>query len=500
MPEKKVIIIGAGLAGLATGIYARMNGYQAHIFEHANQPGGVSSTWKRKGYTIDGGIHFYMGYRPGKPVHDLYRELGIYQPDQYQEITTYGRYLDPEHDLMFDLTSDLDRFAADLKAISPADAGFIDDFINGAKAFKTVSFTTGLNKPPELMRFWDTAKMMLSLGKKLKYYGGRYNRSMAQASKDLNDPWVREILEGIFLPEVPAWFTLFILGVLAGGHMALRLDGSAGFARALEKRFTDLGGQLTYKATVEEILVEKEKAVGIRLKNGDEHRADRIVSAADGYSTIFEFLKGRFVDDSIRERYEKWPLFKPVVMISYGVNRKFPDDPWMVLIKSSPKISAGHLTGAWLTVRIFNYSPAFAPPGKTVVQVMIESEWEPWQALREDMDAYKAEKDQLARQVLETLSTIWPGIVKQVEMTDVATPYTYYRYTFNRKGAYEGFAITPAAIRAKIYRTLPDLSNFYMAGQWVSPGGGVIPSLMTGKHAVMLLCRQDSKKFGTTLN
>ncbi len=38
MAEKKVIIIGAGLAGLATGIYARMNGYQAHIFEHANQP------------------------------------------------------------------------------------------------------------------------------------------------------------------------------------------------------------------------------------------------------------------------------------------------------------------------------------------------------------------------------------------------------------------------------------------------------------------------------
>ena len=224
MAEKKVIIIGAGLSGLATGIYARMNGYQAHIFEHAKQPGGVSATWKRKGYTIDGGIHFYMGYRPGQPVHDLYRELGIYQPDQYQEITTYGRYLDPANDRMLELTSDLDRFAADLKAISPGDAGFIDDFIKGAKAFKTVSFTTGLDKPPELMRFWDTTKMMLSLGRKLKYYGGRYNLSVAQAVKDLKDPWVREILEGIFLPEVPVWFTLFILGVLAGGNMVLRLD------------------------------------------------------------------------------------------------------------------------------------------------------------------------------------------------------------------------------------------------------------------------------------
>jgi len=77
MAEKKVIIIGAGLAGLATGIYARMNGYQAEIFEHANQPGGVSAAYRRKDFLIDAGVHFYMGFRPGQPVNRLYRELGV---------------------------------------------------------------------------------------------------------------------------------------------------------------------------------------------------------------------------------------------------------------------------------------------------------------------------------------------------------------------------------------------------------------------------------------
>ena len=499
MAEKTVIIIGAGLAGLATGIYAQMNGYQAHIFEHGSQPGGVSATWKRQEYTIDGGIHFYLGYRPGQPVNDLYRELGVYQADQYREIKTYGRYLDPANHRMLELTADLDLFATELKSISPGDAGFIDDFINGAKAFRSMSFTAGLDKPPELTHFWDTAKMILSMGKKFKYYAGRYNLPMAEAVKKVNDPWVREILQGIFLPEVPVWFNLVILGALAAGNMALRLDGSAGFTRALENRYTTLGGQITYKATVEEVLVECNRAVGVRLKDGDAHRADRVVSAADGYSTIFKCLKGRFVDDRIRERYDQWPLFKPVVMLSYGVTREFPDDPWMVLIKSEQTLSAGHLTSRWLAVRLFNYGPAFAPPGKTVVQVMIESAWEPWNDLRADVKAYKAEKERLAQQVLQTLAKVWPGIAEQVEMTDVATPYTYYRYTLNRQGAYEGFAITPAAIRTKIYRTLPGLSHFYMAGQWVSPGGGVIFSLMTGKHAVMLLCHQDGKKFETRM-
>jgi thioredoxin reductase len=34
MSEKSVIIIGAGIAGLAAGCYARMNGYRARIFVH----------------------------------------------------------------------------------------------------------------------------------------------------------------------------------------------------------------------------------------------------------------------------------------------------------------------------------------------------------------------------------------------------------------------------------------------------------------------------------
>jgi len=47
--EKSIIIIGAGLAGLSTGIYGQMNGYRTRIFEHDKKPGGVCTAWKRKG-------------------------------------------------------------------------------------------------------------------------------------------------------------------------------------------------------------------------------------------------------------------------------------------------------------------------------------------------------------------------------------------------------------------------------------------------------------------
>ena len=47
--DKSIIIIGAGFAGLAAGIYARLNGYRTQIFEMHSQPGGLCTSWKRKG-------------------------------------------------------------------------------------------------------------------------------------------------------------------------------------------------------------------------------------------------------------------------------------------------------------------------------------------------------------------------------------------------------------------------------------------------------------------
>ena len=46
--NKSMIIVGAGIAGLSTGCYAQMNGYQSTIFEMHSIPGGLCTAWKRK--------------------------------------------------------------------------------------------------------------------------------------------------------------------------------------------------------------------------------------------------------------------------------------------------------------------------------------------------------------------------------------------------------------------------------------------------------------------
>ncbi|OGF55070.1 MAG: hypothetical protein A2Z21_04585 [Candidatus Fraserbacteria bacterium RBG_16_55_9] len=501
MTEKSVIIIGAGLAGLSAGCYAQMNGYQSQIFEHHSKPGGVAAAWERQGYLIDGGIHFLMGHRPGQPLYDLYRELGIVQVNRFLDITTYSRFMDEASGLRVDVTADLDRLASDLKILSPADARLVDELISGARVMQRsgVLFDVGMGKPPELMNPLDQLRQLWSMRRVFKYFSGKHARPMAEYAQAVHSPLLRQILENLFLPEVPVWFLLMLLALLADKQMGLLEGGCLDFVHSIEERYKALGGQVTYKATVEKILVENDRAVGVRLADGREHQAGVVISAADGYSTIFKLLGGCYVDSKIHERYRNWKLIRPTVVVSFGVARAFPSEPSSIVFLLKNPFAIGSQFVKGFALRIFNYSAKFAPPGKTVVQAMLETEWNYWNELEKDRSRYDAEKGRVAGEILSRLEAHYPNISSQVEMTDVSTPYTTWRYTLNHKGAYMGWLPTPRELMTPIPRTLSGLANFYMAGQWVMPGGGVPPCLYSGRHVVQILCRRDGKPFLTSI-
>ena len=58
-----------------------------------------------------------------------------------------------------------------------------------------------------------------------------------------------------------------------------------------------------------------------------------------------------------------------------------------------------------------------------------------------------------------------------------------------------GWLPTSKQLMTSLPRTLPGLADFYMAGQWVVPGGGVPISLLSGRDAVRILCKRDGKPF-----
>ncbi len=142
-----------------------------------------------------------------------------------------------------------------------------------------------------------------------------------------------------------------------------------------------------------------------------------------------------------------------------------------------------------LDLEIYNFDPTLAPQGKTVAKVMFTSDYEYWKELRQDSELYKAEKENIAAQVIALLNQRFPDLANQVEMCDVATPITWEHYTGNWQGSPEGWLVTTKTFGMRMSKTLPGLKNFYMAGQWVEPGGGVPSVAMSGRNVVQLICK-----------
>lgn len=500
MAEKSVIIIGAGLAGLSAGCYLRMNGYRTHIIEH-HKAGGVAAAWKRKDYLIEGGIHYLMCHKPGSSIYEVYRELGTAQANKFPDMTNYCRFIDEASGRSVSFVQDLDGVEADLKSLFPGDKKIIEDLITGARVMQASDTgSMGFEKPPELMSPLDGLKQMWAMRRILKYFGGKYAKPASEYARDVRDPFLKRIIENLFTPEAPVWFVMMLLGLLAKGQMGLLEGGSKGFVLPIVERYKALGGEVTYKIAVEKIIVEDNRAVGVKLSDGSVHRADIVVSAADGYSTIYNLLDGRYLDEKIKNRYNSWKLCRPLMMVNFGVAREFPGEPPLNIINLKNTITVGSQNINGIFPRIFNYSSKFAPAGKTLIQVEFETEWDYWNDLQKnDRASYDAEKERIASEILARMEAHYPGISAQMEMTDVATPYTLWRYTMNHKGSYGGWLISTEAIMTLIKRTLPGLKNFYMAGQWVMGSGSVPGSLYSGRHVAQILCHQDQKRFTTSV-
>ncbi len=477
--DKSLIIIGAGVAGLSTGCYAQMNAYHSQIFEMHDKPGGVCTSWMRNGYTFDGCIEWLMSTSPGNPFYQIWQELGalpgppIVNHDELIRIEGTGGKA-----LIF--YANVDRLEQQLKEVAPIDAEAIGEF---CQVIRQLSQGDGLQS------------FLLNTGSDSPDVPQWTRGTVQEFATRLQDPFLREaFLQGLGGYGTMVFLLLYLVtqNTKSAGYP---IGGSLAFARAIERRYIRLGGEIHYGARVERILVEHDRAVGVRLHNGVEHRAERVISAADGHATIFEMLEGKYLDDEIRSYYATWPVFPPLIQVSLGVARDFSSEPPSVSLPLWEPITVGGVVQSHLDLKHYCYDPTMAPPGKSVLILRMISDLEYWKEIAADRERYEAAKRETAEIVIAQLEKRFPGLTRQVEAVDVATPLTYERYAGLWRGAFEGWLPTSKTFGHAMRTTLPGLQNFSMVGQWVSPGGGLPVVAQTGRAMIQAICEQDGSTF-----
>ena len=491
---KSVIIIGAGMGGLAAGIYGQANGFETRIFEANSVPGGQCCSWKREGYTFDGCIHHLFGCAPGSKINDLWQELGA-MPRPMVKLEECTSILAPDGRLFRDYY-DLEKLESHLKELAPGDAKAVDEYIRGCRAFLEHDLFGDLM----LGSAGERAKALGAMALRLKWL----TPTMAKFGRRFKDPFLRRAVPLLIYsaPSVPLFIHLVRHAYGAVDDIQWPVGGALKFALSIEKRYKEMGGEVHYSSKVERILTGNGRAVGVRLADGAEHRADIVISDADGRKTIMDMLEGRFVDDKVRKECADPPDTTAwSVHVYLGIRRDLSAEPSaMIMLLDEPVEIAGHNCES-LEMQIFGFDKTMAPEGKGVIKAELFSDYSYWKALEGDRPRYEEEKARAADKTIAVLERRFPGLRGQVETIDVPTQLTWERYM----GGTRGFANMPAK-KASIWSgiqgrggdmTLPGLEAFYFVGVWASMSGSLFGNALSGKRAIREICRREGKRFET---
>ena len=391
----KVVIVGAGLAGLSAGIHLQKQGIGTDIFELAPWAGGMCTAWERQGYRFDGCIHWMVGTRPGDPIRALYQEVGALKEDTEihnalsMRVEIGGR--------MLEIPLEYEAFRAFLMKEAAGDPA-VEAILRDVKRMAETEMPMGApDSLPGLMRMLMKSRGFFALAAK------HTGKTVSQYLSGIKSEPARQILTHLMPPEYSATALIMMLGTRLGGNAGYPMGGASAVTCRMVEKYEALGGRLHLNARVDEIVVECSKARGVRVK-GEFIPADFVLAACDAHGALKNLLGGKFPHPQLDGMLQSAPLFDPLLLVSFGLDRRF-DIPYSVTYECAEGIATSPSTVSHaLSLRSFDFDPAAAPEGGSSVMVMMEAPFEYWDSLRKNSpDEYKAQKQRLSDAVAAAL-------------------------------------------------------------------------------------------------
>ena len=447
--QTDVVIIGSGVGGLSCAAMLARYGFQVTVCESHSIPGGAAHGFDRNGFKFDSGPSLYSGlsYSPSpNPLRQVLDAIG--EDISWLNYDTWGCRL-PEGD--FDTSVGAEQFCEVLGRLRGEKA--IAEWRKLQRVMEPLA-SAAIALPPAAVR--------LDIGAAITV--GQFIPSMAQHFFDvlkLTGPFSRIMNEVVEDPFIRNWLDLlcFLLsGLPADGTIAaevafmfadwyrpgVKLDypvgGSEALVEALVRGVEKRGGQLMLNAHVEEILVERGRAIGVRLRGGKEIRASKaVVSAASVWDTI-KLLPSGSVSQQFRSQRQATPECDSFMHLHLGIDGAgLPSDlachyisvndwekgisaPQNVVLVSIPSL----------------IDPSLAPPGKHVIHVYTPGNepYKIWQGRDRRSEEYARLKEERSQVMWQVLEKIIPDIRSRCEVTLVGTPLTHERFLRRHRGSY----------------------------------------------------------------
>ncbi len=501
-----VVVIGAGMGGLTAAALLARAGQRVCVLERDTRPGGYLAGFERGKFVFDSAIHWLNACGPDGSVRRVLDFLGPDAPET-PPLRIIRRYQGDSFNYL--LTDRPDVLRDQLIADHPEQRQGITDFFAAAKIIGQVFVDmTDHLRSSETRGLLERASAGMAMGKVtlpfLKYV--RWSTEDAFAKL-----FPAPALLRMFASEERLLSCLTPIGwAYTGDFQIPPAGGSREFPRFLVRCIEADGGTVLMRHGVTRVLVEDGRAVGVVTQRGkkgaeQEVRAKYVLAAGDLEALYERMLPPGAVPPALIKKVAEAELYESSVTVSLGLDVP-PEDigfgeelvqltrddvPRGEQVDTDPHKAAISVIAPSLR------DPTLAPPGKGTITILTMANiawadgWKTGEGYQRGSD-YKALKKEYADVLIDrVVAAISPTLREHIEVLDVATPVTHWRYTGNRDGSIMAARPSRANFRNKVAHYQTPVKNLLLAGQWAELGGGVPVAVRAGTNAALIVLRRE---------
>lgn len=481
MKKKQVVIVGAGIAGIAAAIRLKAQGHMVSVFEANAYPGGKLTAFSEKGYRFDMGPSLFT---MPQFVEDIFEtaQKDISHYFQYKKKAVVCNYF-YEDGTTFSAVADEATFAKNASEIFNVEAEDLQRYFKQSK--KKYDLTASLFLEKSLHKFntylsKDTLKAIfnvnsLDIDKTLDAYNSKmlkderlvqfFNRfATYNGSSPYQTPGIMSMI-----PHLEQYFgTYFPKG------------GMHSITMSLFQLAKDIGVDFYFNTKVNKIVTQRKKVIGVETENGLTD-ADIVVSNSDVVPTYRHLLKDHKAPENILQQ----PRSSSALIFYWGIKKEFPQlDLHNIFFSDNYKSEFDY---------IFNKKDVYNDP---TVYINISSKdekgdappgCENWFTMVNVPSNTGQDWDEIIKRTRKNIITkvsrlLGEDISELIEYEAILDPRTIASKTQSYQGALYGASSNnkyAAFLRHPNFKS--SIKNLYFCGGSVHPGGGIPLCLLSGK-------------------
>lgn len=490
--SNRVVIIGAGISGLSAGVYAARSGFETTIIESHIIPGGLSTSWKRKGYLFEGGMHWLTGSSEKLSLNKVWKQVGALKENNPIF------YKDPIYEFIggkdkLCIYRDLEKIRKNFIEYSPEDKKVINKLYKDVKAFLGVHMvvqdipglkTTKKMKPtlPELLK-------MIPAGLKFSKLN---NISYTDYVNKFKNREIRSLLMSLIGYRYNALSFIYTLASFSSGDCGYPKGGSLTMTQNMADTFQKLGGKIEYRTTAKKIITKAGKITGIQTDKGFIE-TENVIVTQDTRKAIDTLFKNP-LDEKWCKTMRKDTISEQNMFVCLGVKMNLQNLPRGFVFQPEKPFEFANLKFNELRINNYSLYENHQPENSTTLTcLLLGDSYDFWKNAKEQ-GVYKQKKQELLEKFVDALEKVIPELKNNIEVTDVATPLTYERYCNTHQGGWMS-VWKKNTIQSSYPTKSKTIKGLYFASQRTFMPGGLPISVYAGRLAAQHLCKDNKKVF-----